>query len=145
MLPRVVNNDHDFGYTHPSIFGVPLKIAALTTDQAASVWGNCCFRKGDIKITIGTGAILSVNTGAVCDSIGKLYYPMIAWKFSKTDSKCPGTVHVLETDYPDSGLIVGLSQKIGLFNDPMETSDMAYSVPDTNGVSFFPTVRFSIF
>ena len=32
-------------------------------DQAASMFGSCCFEEGDVKLTMGTGTFLSVNTG----------------------------------------------------------------------------------
>jgi putative glycerol kinase 5 len=32
-------------------------------DQAASLFGSCCFEEGDVKITMGTGTFLNVNTG----------------------------------------------------------------------------------
>lgn len=32
-------------------------------DQAASLYGSGCFKPGDLKITMGTGTFLNVNTG----------------------------------------------------------------------------------
>jgi glycerol kinase len=32
-------------------------------DQAASLFGSCCFEEGDVKVTMGTGTFLNVNTG----------------------------------------------------------------------------------
>lgn len=50
FLPAVVDNAHDFGYTHKSLFGVPIKIATVIADQPASLIGNCCFRNMDAKV-----------------------------------------------------------------------------------------------
>jgi glycerol kinase len=50
MLPAVVDNTHDFGYTHKSLFGVPIKIASVIADQPASLIGNACFRNMDAKV-----------------------------------------------------------------------------------------------
>ncbi|GLH12948.1 Uncharacterized protein GBIM_17605, partial [Gryllus bimaculatus] len=33
-------------------------------DQAAATFGSCCFSKGDVKVTLGTGTFLDMNTGA---------------------------------------------------------------------------------
>lgn len=32
-------------------------------DQAASLFGSGCFRTGDLKVTMGTGTFVDVNTG----------------------------------------------------------------------------------
>lgn len=32
-------------------------------DQAASLFGSGCFQPGDMKITMGTGTFVNVNTG----------------------------------------------------------------------------------
>ena len=52
------------------------------SDQGASLFGVCRFRKGDVKITLGTGSFLNVNTGneAHASINGKLmkYF----WNFS---------------------------------------------------------------
>jgi len=32
-------------------------------DQAASLFGSGCFKPGDLKITMGTGTFVDVNTG----------------------------------------------------------------------------------
>lgn len=50
MLPAVVDNSYDFGYTHKSMLGAPVKIATVIADQAAALLGNACFRKMDIKV-----------------------------------------------------------------------------------------------
>lgn len=32
-------------------------------DQSASLFGSGCFQRGDLKITLGTGTFMDVNTG----------------------------------------------------------------------------------
>lgn len=32
-------------------------------DQQSALFGECCFEKGDIKVTLGTGMMLDMNTG----------------------------------------------------------------------------------
>lgn len=51
LLPPVVDTSHDFGYTHKSLFGVPIRIATVIADQAASLIGNGCFRNMDAKVS----------------------------------------------------------------------------------------------
>lgn len=50
ILPTVVDNSYDFGYTHKSLLGTPVKIATIIADQAASLIGNGCFRNMDAKV-----------------------------------------------------------------------------------------------
>lgn len=32
-------------------------------DQQAAMFGECCFNTGDVKITMGTGTFMDINTG----------------------------------------------------------------------------------
>lgn len=32
-------------------------------DQSASLFGSGCFQRGDLKVTLGTGTFMDVNTG----------------------------------------------------------------------------------
>jgi glycerol kinase len=50
MLPAVVDSSYDFGYTHKSMLGAPVKIATIIADQVAALIGNACFRKMDMKV-----------------------------------------------------------------------------------------------
>lgn len=33
-------------------------------DQQAAMFGECCFNIGDVKITMGTGTFMDINTGS---------------------------------------------------------------------------------
>lgn len=50
ILPTVVDNSFDFGYTHKSLLGAPVRIATIIADQPASMIGNGCFRNMDAKV-----------------------------------------------------------------------------------------------
>ncbi len=63
ILPVVKNSSDDFGFTHKSITGKPYPINSLVGDQQAATIGQCCFKKGSIKSTYGTGAFALMNTG----------------------------------------------------------------------------------
>lgn len=48
-------------------------------DQAASLFGLGCFKPGDLKITMGTGTFMNVNTGqkphaSIAGNNSNLYY-----------------------------------------------------------------------
>ncbi|XP_058832742.1 putative glycerol kinase 5 [Topomyia yanbarensis] len=136
LLPKAVDNSYDFGYVHESLFGSRIKIGASISDQSASLWGNCCFDKGDVKITLGTGSFLNVNTGSTCLASVHGLYPLVGYKM--TSPHGTELVYLMEGASNDNGSIIEWAMNIGLFVDPSETSGMALSVPDSDGVSFIP-------
>ena len=63
ILPIVKNSSDNFGVTHKSITGQSYLITAVVGDQQAATIGQCCFKKGSVKGTYGTGAFVLMNTG----------------------------------------------------------------------------------
>ena len=63
ILPIVKNSSDNFGVTHKSITGQSYPITAVVGDQQAATIGQCCFKKGSVKSTYGTGAFVLMNTG----------------------------------------------------------------------------------
>ena len=63
ILPEIKKNYDDFGKVNKSYFGAEIDIKSTIGDQQASLFGNQCLNKGDLKITIGTGAFLWLNKG----------------------------------------------------------------------------------
>ncbi len=61
ILPKVLNSTDDFGTTN--ILGTPIKITGVAGDQQASLFGQGCTEKGDIKNTYGTGCFILLNIG----------------------------------------------------------------------------------
>jgi putative glycerol kinase 5 len=53
IFPKIAYNSDDFGEIHESYFGTKVKIVGIMGDQPASMFGNCCFNRGDAKITLG--------------------------------------------------------------------------------------------
>ena len=63
ILPEIKNSSDYFGNTHRSITGKPYPITGVVGDQQAATIGQCCFDKGSVKSTYGTGAFVLMNTG----------------------------------------------------------------------------------
>jgi len=61
MLPEVRSSSEIYGYT--GVQGVDVPIAGIAGDQQAALFGQCCFDKGQVKNTYGTGCFLLMNTG----------------------------------------------------------------------------------
>jgi len=64
ILPIIKNCADNFGVTHQSITGKSYPITGVVGDQQAASIGQCCFEKGSVKSTYGTGAFLLMNTGS---------------------------------------------------------------------------------
>ena len=63
ILPLIKNSSDNFGKTHRSITGKSYPITGVVGDQQAATIGQCCFEKGSVKSTYGTGAFVLMNTG----------------------------------------------------------------------------------
>lgn len=47
------------------VFGATtLLVMSQMADQQAAMFGECCFDTGDVKITMGTGTFMDINTGS---------------------------------------------------------------------------------
>ena len=63
ILPIIKDSSDNFGLTNKSITGKSYPINGVVGDQQAATIGQCCFEKGSVKITYGTGAFALMNTG----------------------------------------------------------------------------------
>uniref|UniRef100_A0A240PKQ7 Glycerol kinase 5 n=1 Tax=Anopheles christyi TaxID=43041 RepID=A0A240PKQ7_9DIPT len=138
MLPKVVDNSYDFGHVHETLLGAKIKIAASVSDQSASLWGNCCFERGDVKITMGTGSFLNVNTGTKCLASVHGLYPLIGYKLQGGTGSPADINYLMEGSSNDTGSIIEWALNVGLFDDPNASAAMALSVPNSDGVLFVP-------
>lgn len=132
IFPEVVDTVGNFGVTPKDIFGVEIPICCSMTDQAASLFGSGCLKPGDLKITMGTGTFVNVNTGREPHASITGLYPVIGWKIGKE------LVYVVEGSSSDTGILIEWAKSIGIVNSPSETANMANSVNDTDGVYFVP-------
>lgn len=137
MLSKIVNNSHDFGFTHASNLGAPVRIATIIADQAASLIGNACFKQMDAKITLGTGTFLDVNTGSKCRGSRNGASPFVAWEIQSRENET-STVYYTEREFNESSTLIRFAKTVGLCSHVEELSDMAFSVADSNGVIFIP-------
>lgn len=133
ILPTVHNTSHHFGSSDPDIFGVSIPIMSVMADQQAAMFGECCFDTGDVKITMGTGTFMDINTGNKPHTSLAGLYPLVGWKIGSD------VVYLAEGNAADTGTAIRWAQEIELFTDINETSAMASSVSDSDGVCFVPS------
>ncbi len=133
ILPEVKDSGCIFGETDPGIFGGSIPIAGVAGDQQASLFGQLCFERGDVKNTYGTGGFLLMNTGdkPVFSNQGLL--TTIAWGLEgKPTYALEGSVFVA------GAAIQWLRDEMGLIKTAADSEKMAAKVPDTNGVYMVP-------
>ena len=79
MMPRVMPSSGVIGYTDSAVLGATVPIAGVAGDQQAALFGQCCFTRGEIKNTYGTGAFLLMNTGEVAEKDAGGLITTVAW------------------------------------------------------------------
>lgn len=88
-----------------------------------------------MKLTLGTGSFLSVNTGSQAyPAITGSAYPAIGWKLRANNKPA----YILESDSSDTGTSILWAQQLDFFDEPTQTIRLANSVPDSGGVYFVP-------
>ncbi|CAH2246502.1 glycerol kinase 5 [Pelobates cultripes] len=133
IFPPVHDTSHSFGLVDPSIFGAPIPIRALVADQQAAMFGQCCFNMGDVKLTMGTGTFMCINTGNTLHTSIAGLYPLIGWKIGEE------LVCLAEGNASDTGTAIKWAQELNLFTNFEDTEQMAKSVPDCGGIYFVPS------
>ncbi len=133
LLPQVVDSSGTIGVTDGSVLGAQIRICGCAGDQQAALFGQCCFHKGDVKNTYGTGGFLLMNTGKepVRSKSGLL--TTIAWGI---DGK---VTYALEGSVFVAGAVVKwLRDELKMIDDAAQTEQIARSVEDCGGVYVVP-------
>lgn len=135
MMPSVQPSASRFGVTaNPgTVQGIP--ICGVAGDQQAALFGQRCWEPGDAKNTYGTGCFLLMNTGTeACASRHGLVTTIAAV------APEPGEVHyALEGSVFMAGaLMQWLRDELGILQNVADSSTIAASVPDTEGVYVVP-------
>ena len=134
MLPEAYPSGRFFGETEPGLFGGAIKIFGIAGDQQSALFGQRCWKKGDVKNTYGTGCFLLMNTGdeAVSSTRG-----LVTTLSACLDGETPD--YVLEGSVFVGGAAVQwLRDGLKIVSSAAETEALARSVPDSGGVYFVP-------
>ncbi|KAF4518517.1 hypothetical protein B566_EDAN004261 [Ephemera danica] len=114
------------------VWGAEIKVSCSMADQGAALFGSCCFTPGDIKVTMGTGAFLNVNTGNKPHASTSGLYPVVGWRIGAD------TTYVAEGASNDAGTLVNWAINNGLLENPQESAKIANLVPDSDEIFFMP-------
>ncbi|MBP3815838.1 MAG: glycerol kinase GlpK [Firmicutes bacterium] len=133
MLPQVKPSSQVYGETDPEIFGGPIKISGIAGDQQAALFGQTCFREGEVKSTFGTGLFMLQNTGDKPVESKNGLLTTIGWGLDgKVTYALEGSVFVC------GAVIQWLRDELGLLAKTSDSEEMAKSVEDSNGVYIVP-------
>ena len=135
MMPAIVDTAGVVGEAR-ALPGAP-SIAALAGDQQASLVGQGCVRRGDAKITFGTGGMLDLVLGeepprhAARNEHGT--FPIVAWRHAgRTTWGAEAVMLAAGTN------VQWLRDDLGLIASSDESHELAASCADTGGVVFVP-------
>ena len=136
MLPEVKPSSGDFGVTDKQVFGAEIPITAMAGDQHAALYGQACFKNGQIKCTYGTGAFVLTNSGTIpplkLSERGGLLATLGFQVGSKRSYAVEGSV------FSTGATIQWLRDGLGIISSATETSEMASLAESHHGVYFVP-------
>lgn len=133
MLPDVKASSYIYGYTETGVLGARIPISGAAGDQQAALFGQCCFRAGDVKNTYGTGCFLLMNTGEKAVTSQKGLLTTIAASLEgRIQYALEGSIFVAGAG------IQWLRDEMNLLQDAGQSEEYALRVEDTNGVYVVP-------
>ncbi len=133
MMPEVKPSSCVYGYTSPEVTGKSIAIGGAAGDQQCALFGQCCFEKGSVKNTYGTGCFLLMNTGheAIASEHG-LLTTIAASVDDNVEYALEGSVFVA------GAAIQWLRDELHVINSAKETETIAMNTPDTAGAYVVP-------
>ncbi|WP_026486206.1 glycerol kinase GlpK [Caldanaerobius polysaccharolyticus] len=130
MLPEVTDSAARVGYT--DVLGGFVLIGGIVGDQQASLFGHCCFEKGEAKNTYGTGSFMLINTKDYVRAPSGLLNT-IAWSIDgKVTYAIEGSVFV------SGALIQWLRDQMGILRSAEESEELALQIHDNGGLYIVP-------
>lgn len=133
MLPRVKPSSYIYGYADASVVGGRIPIAGIAGDQQAALFGQCCFEKGQVKNTYGTGCFLLMNTGKeAITSRNGLLTTIAASTGDEVEYALEGSVFVA------GAAIQWLRDGMRMIKTAAQTEEYTSKAEDTTGVYMVP-------
>ena len=127
---------HTTSFADSKILGAELPIGGVAGDQQAALFGQCCFSKGELKNTYGTGGFLLMNTGEkpYIDKSGLI--TTVAWGLDgKATYALEGSVFVC------GAAIQWLRDGLKLIESASDSEYYASKVKDSGGVMVVPAFQ----
>lgn len=132
ILPKVVASSEL--YTEIDFMGEKIALSGIAGDQQAALYGQCCFNKGDIKNTYGTGCFLLMNSGEkpIENNFGLISTIAAARKGEPIKYALEGSVFV------GGAVIQWLRDELGFIRESNDSEYFAGKVEDSGNVYVVP-------
>ena len=133
MLPDVKPSSYVYGSTNKTLFGGNIPISGAAGDQQSALFGQCCFDKGEVKNTFGTGSFILMHTGyeAIRSKAG-LLTTIAASTGDKVEYALEGSVFVAGAS------IQWLRDGLRMIKSSAQSEEYATAVEDSDGVYVVP-------
>lgn len=133
MLPKVQECSSYFGDATLMFSAVTIPITGVAGDQQASLFGQTCFKKGDLKNTYGTGCFMLMNIGDKPFLSNNGLLTTIAWSLSgKLTYALEGSVFI------GGASVQWLRDQMKMINKSADSEVSAQKVTDSDGVYIVP-------
>ena len=133
LLPEVHPSSHVYGRTEAGLLGAAIPIGGVAGDQQSALFGQACFREGQVKNTYGTGCFMLMNTGTVAETSGHgLITTRAAQPAGPAQFATEGSVFI------GGAVVQWLRDGLRAITASGEVGKLAESVPDNGGVMFVP-------
>ena len=128
MLPEVKPSSCVYGSTDFELLGGEIPIAGAAGDQQCALFGQCCFKPGEMKNTYGTGCFLLMNTGRepVMSRSGLVTTIAVGFE-DHVEYALEGSVFVA------GAAVQWLRDELAVITSAKESQQYALSVPDSAG------------
>ena len=133
ILPEIKNSSDNFGSTHKSITKKSYPITGVVGDQQAATIGQCCFNKGAVKSTYGTGAFVLMNTGFKKVYSKNRLLTTVCYRLNgKSTYALEGSIFIAGAG------VQWLRDKMKIIKTSKETEKVARSLKSNSGVYLVP-------
>ena len=133
ILPEVKNSADYYGHIDKSLIGESISITGVVGDQQAATIGQCCFSKGSVKSTYGTGAFVLMNTGSKKINSKNKLLTTICYRINNK------TTYALEGSIFTAGAgVQWLRDKLRLINNVSDTEKIVKSKKNNSEVYVVP-------
>lgn len=137
-LPEIRSSSEVYAVTE-GVPGLPdgIPIAGMAGDQQAALFGQACFKPGDVKCTYGTGAFALLNTGQEIRRSRHGMLTTIAWQLGP---KGPVEYALEGSVFIAGAAVQWLRDGLGIIERSSDIEALARSVPTSGGVVFVPAL-----
>ncbi len=133
LLPKVHASSHVYGHTQADLLGASITIGGVAGDQQSALFGQACFRPGQVKNTYGTGCFMLMNTGTVAETSG---HGLITTRAAQGEG--PAQYATEGSVFIGGAVVQWLRDGLRAITASGEVGKLAETVPDNGGVMFVP-------